>query len=89
MAAVVDADGIFASGLASGFWMLAPDPVAYNMGRWPMKLVIAVISSGRNRSSQPLRTVSATLQLFFADRRAGSFGTHTREIAPLRPMPQP
>ena len=35
------------------------------------------------------RTVSATLQLFFEDRRAGHFATHTREIAPARPLPRP
>jgi ADP-ribose pyrophosphatase YjhB (NUDIX family) len=34
------------------------------------------------------RTVSTTLQLFFADRRTGQFAIHTREIAPLRSMPR-
>lgn len=31
------------------------------------------------------RTVAATLQLFFADRARGSFGTHTQELPP-RPL---
>jgi ADP-ribose pyrophosphatase YjhB (NUDIX family) len=35
------------------------------------------------------RTVSTTLQLYFEDRRTGQYATHTREIAPLRPMPRP
>jgi ADP-ribose pyrophosphatase YjhB (NUDIX family) len=35
------------------------------------------------------RTVSTTLQLFFEDRRVGRFATHTREIAPTRPLPRP
>ena len=35
------------------------------------------------------RTVSTTLQLFFADRRAGQFAIHTHEIAPTRPVPRP
>jgi ADP-ribose pyrophosphatase YjhB (NUDIX family) len=34
------------------------------------------------------RTVSLTLQLFFADRRNGQFAIHTREIAPPRPLPR-
>src|SRR5262245_51017109 len=34
------------------------------------------------------RTVSTTLQLFFADRRTGQFAIHTREIAPLRSTPR-
>ena len=35
------------------------------------------------------RTVSTTLQLYFADRRTGQFAIHTHEIAPSRPMPRP
>jgi ADP-ribose pyrophosphatase YjhB (NUDIX family) len=34
------------------------------------------------------RTVATTLQLFFEDRARGSFGTHTRELAP-RPLSPP
>ena len=34
------------------------------------------------------RTVSATLQHFFEDRRAGQFALHAHEIAPSRPMPR-
>ena len=35
------------------------------------------------------RTISTTLELFFADRSRGSFGTHTREIRHgLRPRPE-
>jgi ADP-ribose pyrophosphatase YjhB (NUDIX family) len=35
------------------------------------------------------RTVLATLQLYFEDRRAGQFSIHTREIVPTRPVPRP
>jgi ADP-ribose pyrophosphatase YjhB (NUDIX family) len=39
-------------------------------------------------SDLAFRTVITTLQLFFADRARGSFGTHTREILlPPRPAP--
>ena len=45
---------------ASGFWMSAPEPVANSIGTWPMKLVRAVISSGRKRKSQPRVMVSSS-----------------------------
>jgi ADP-ribose pyrophosphatase YjhB (NUDIX family) len=35
------------------------------------------------------RTVGTTLRLFFEDRRRGSFGTHTREIAARPPQEAP
>jgi hypothetical protein len=33
------------------------------------------------------RTVATTLQLFFADRARGAFGTHTRHLSPASPRP--